>query len=73
MRLLAQLRPQYYNPYYRLLAPATIDAIAAFGNRTCGWTPNTDAELDLVLDLGVDAVITDRVGQLRAILARRRA
>jgi glycerophosphoryl diester phosphodiesterase len=72
VRLLAQLRPRYYNPYYRLLAPATIDAMAAFGIRTCCWTPNTDAELNLVLDLGVDAVMTDRVGPLRAILAGRR-
>jgi glycerophosphoryl diester phosphodiesterase len=71
VRLLAQLRPQYYNPYYRLLAPATVDAMAAFGIRTCCWTPNTDAELNLVLDLGVDAVMTDRVGPLRTILADR--
>jgi glycerophosphoryl diester phosphodiesterase len=71
VRLLAQLRPQYYNPYYRLLARATVDAMAAFGIRTCCWTPNTDAELNLVLDLGVDAVMTDRVGPLRTILADR--
>lgn len=73
VRLLAQLRPQYYNPYYRLLAPATVDAMATFGIRTCCWTPNSDAELALVLDLGVDAVMTDRVGPLRAILTRRHA
>jgi len=73
VRLLAQLRPQYYNPYYRLLAPATVDAMAAFGIRTCCWTPNTNAELTLVLDLGVDAVMTDRVAPLRTILASRRA
>lgn len=72
VRLLAQLRPQYYNPYYRLLAAATIDAMAAFGIRTCCWTPNTGAELNLVLDLGVDAVMTDRVGPLRSILTGRR-
>ena len=71
VRLLAQLRPQYYNPYYRLLAPANVDAMATFGIRTCCWTPNTDAELTLALDLGVDAVMTDRVGPLRTILADR--
>ncbi|MBB2925064.1 glycerophosphodiester phosphodiesterase [Cellulomonas cellasea] len=71
VRLLAQLRPQLYNPWFRLLAPATVDAMAAFGIRTCCWTPNTDAELRLVLDLGVDAVMTDRVGRLVEILDER--
>lgn len=71
VRLLAQVRPQYYNPYFMLLAPATVEAMAAFGIRTCCWTPNTDAELNLVLDLGVDAVMTDRVAPLRSILAGR--
>jgi glycerophosphoryl diester phosphodiesterase len=68
VRLLAQVRPQYYNPYVRLLARATVEAMAVFGIRTCCWTPNTDAELALALDLGVDAVMTDRVGRLRALI-----
>lgn len=71
VRLLAQLRPQLYNPWFRLLAPATVEAMAAFGIRTCCWTPNTDAELRLVLDLGVDAVMTDRVGRLVELLDER--
>lgn len=73
VRLLAQLRPQLYNPWFQLLAPATVEAMAYFGIRTCCWTPNTDAELTLVLDLGVDAVMTDRVGRLRELLDERGA
>lgn len=71
VRLLAQLRPQLYNPWFKLLAVATVEAMASFGIRTCCWTPNTDAELRLVLDLGVDAVMTDRVGRLVEILDER--
>ena len=68
IRLLAVLRPQFYNPYWRLLAPATVDALHAFGIGLCCWTPNEDADLQLVLDMGVDAVMTDRVGALRVLL-----
>jgi len=35
------------------------------------WTPNDDADLALVLDLGVDAVMTDRIGALTALLDAR--
>lgn len=73
VRLLAQVRPQYYNPYVKLLAVATVEAMATFGIRTCCWTPNTDAELTLALDLGVDAVMTDRVGRLRELIDGGRA
>lgn len=68
VRLLAQVRPQYYNPYWKLLAPATVETMHAFGIGICCWTPNEDADLRLVLDMGVDAVMTDRVGALRALL-----
>ena len=68
IRLLAAVRPQYYNPHWSLLSAATVHAMQAFGIRTCCWTPNDDAELRLVLDLGVDAVMTDRPDALRSIL-----
>lgn len=71
VRLLAALRPQYYNPYWKLLAPATVEAMRAMGIGVSCWTPNTEAELRLVLDMGVDAVMTDRVGELRTLVDAR--
>lgn len=68
VRLLAQVRPQYYNPHWKLLAPATVQAMRGFGIGLCCWTPNEEADLRLVLDMGVDAVMTDRVGALRTLL-----
>ncbi len=73
IRLLALLRPQAYNPYWRLLSRATVETMHAFGVAVCCWTPNDDADLRLVLDLGVDCVMTDRVAALRALLDDRRA
>ena len=35
MRLLTQHHPQYYNPYYAMLAPATGQTMAAFDIGTC--------------------------------------
>ena len=71
IRVLAAVRPQYYNPEWSLLSPSTVQAMRTFGIRTCCWTPNDDAELRLVLDLGVDAVMTDRPQALRSILDDR--
>ncbi len=73
IRLLATVRPQFYNPSWMLLSPGTVHAMRTFGIGLCCWTPNEDAELRLVLDLGVDAVMTDRPGRLRSILADRSA
>ncbi len=71
LHLLATVRPQYYNPHWIHLSPATVHALRTFGIGLSCWTPNTDAELSLVLDLGVDAVMTDRPRRLRDLLAER--
>lgn len=68
VRLLAALRPQYYNPWWRFLAPATIDAMRTFDVLTCCWTPNEDADIALVLAMGVHAVMTDRLDRLQALV-----
>jgi glycerophosphoryl diester phosphodiesterase len=36
------------------------------------WTPNTDADLEAMLDLGVDTLITDRLSAALALVARHR-
>jgi len=71
IRLLATVRPQYYNPHWQLLSPGTVHAMRTFGIGLCCWTPNEDADLDLVLGLGVDAVMTDRPERLRSLVEQR--
>jgi glycerophosphoryl diester phosphodiesterase len=39
------------------------------GHRIVVWTVNTEADLDYCLDLGVEAVITDRPDHVRGLLA----
>jgi len=69
--LLAAMRPQYYNPYWLTVSPAMIRTLHSLGIAVCCWTPNDDGDLALVLDLGVDAVMTDRVGALGTLLDAR--
>lgn len=59
LRMFALLRPQYFNPWWQTLSPLTVQTLHGFGIRVCCWTPNTAADLNLVYDLGVDAVMTD--------------
>ena len=71
LRVLAAMRPQYCNPHWPALSPALVHALHAFGIKVSCWTPNDDADLALVLDLGVDAVMTDRIGALATLLDAR--
>jgi glycerophosphoryl diester phosphodiesterase len=71
VRILDAMRPQLYNPQWRSLSPAMVAAMHTLGIRVCCWTPNDDAALALVLDLGVDAVMTDRIAALVALLDKR--
>jgi glycerophosphoryl diester phosphodiesterase len=71
IRVLATVRPQLYNPYWAVLSPSTVHAMRTFGIGLCCWTPNDDTDLELVLALGVDAVMTDRPARLRAMVDAR--
>ncbi len=35
------------------------------------WTVNQEAEMERLIDLGVDGIITDRPAMLKAVLSRR--
>ena len=59
LRMFALLRPQYFNPWWQMLSPLTVKTLHGFGINVCCWTPNTESDLNLVFDLGVDAVMTD--------------
>lgn len=71
LHVLTAMRPQFYNPSWPALSPALVRGLHAFGIKVSCWTPNDDADLALVLDLGVDAVMTDRTGALVALLDAR--
>ena len=62
--------PVYYGPL-RLLTPRFVRAARCVGVRVGVWTVNDPARMREVLDLGADAVMTDKPEELAKVLARR--
>lgn len=48
--------------------PDLVRRLKARGNEVYVWTVNSESDVDMMLDLGVDAIITDRPGEVREYL-----
>jgi glycerophosphoryl diester phosphodiesterase len=60
-----------WSPHFRSLDAATVRQAHDAGLAVWAWTVNGSAEMERVLDIGADAIITDRPDRLRAVLAAR--
>ena len=71
--LLDELGAEFFNPSGRVLAadPGFVDRMHARGTQVSVWTLDRREHMEGALDLGVDAVITNRVGELVSLLAER--
>jgi glycerophosphoryl diester phosphodiesterase len=56
-----------------IVTPETVAAAHALGLEVHVWTINDEAEMERLLDLGVDAIMTDFPARGAAVLARRRS
>jgi glycerophosphoryl diester phosphodiesterase len=74
-RLLEELDPEFYNPSGNVLGrdPGAVERMHARGTKVSVWTIDEPADMAFFLDLGVDAVITNRVAALVGLLAPERA
>ena len=68
--LLADLDVEYVNPSWELVEPHLVEAVHDRGLSVSTWTVDAPAEMARLLDLGVDAVITNRIASLVALLGR---
>jgi glycerophosphoryl diester phosphodiesterase len=66
--LLEELRPSYFNPQWELLDREVVELMHGRGLRVSCWTVDDEAAMAAVVALGVDAVITNRIGALVALL-----
>ena len=52
-------KPDIYSPAYQLVKQETVAACKAQGMKLVPWTVNTAAEVEQMVKLGVDGIITD--------------
>jgi glycerophosphoryl diester phosphodiesterase len=62
--LLDELGAEFLNPYRELVGPALVAEMHARGTGVSVWTVDEPAEMARLLELGADAVITNRIGEL---------
>ena len=67
--LLEELAVEYFNPPWELVDEATVEAMHDRGYKVSTWTVDDPQEMRRVVDCGVDAVITNRIRELVALLA----
>jgi len=71
--LLDELGAEFYNPSGNVLGrdPEAVERMHARGTRVSVWTIDERRDMELFRDLGVDAIITNRVATLVSVLGAR--
>jgi glycerophosphoryl diester phosphodiesterase len=70
-RLVAAAGCAVWSPLYRNAKPDDIAAAKALGLRVIPWTVNERADMERLIALGVDGLITDYPDRLRAVMAAK--
>ena len=64
-------KPEIISPHYSLLNTATVKELKSEGYRIIPWTVNSLGNLNEMIDLEVDAIITDYPDRLKSLLMSR--
>jgi glycerophosphoryl diester phosphodiesterase len=70
LALLRELGAQYWNPWFGLITADGVDAVHQAGLLVSTWTVDTSEDTASVLAAGVDAVVSNHIGELVAQLGR---
>jgi len=70
-RLVAAAGCATWSPLYRNARPDDVAAAKALGLKVIPWTVNERADMERLIALGVDGIITDYPDRLRAVMAAR--
>ena len=68
LRLLRELEAEYWNPMFGLVTPEGVAAVHAAGRQVSTWTVDDPRDMTRMVDAGVDAVVSNRVEELVALL-----
>ena len=60
-----------WSPAFRNLTPETLKEAKGLGLQVVPWTVNDKADMERLVDLGVDGLISDYPDRLRTVLAAR--
>lgn len=71
--LLRDRRPEFFNPYFRLLTAGIVDDMHAKGLQVSVWTVDHPADMAAAIAQGVDAIISNHIVRLTAIIEREAA
>jgi glycerophosphoryl diester phosphodiesterase len=69
-RELAEMGAAVWSPNQNLVSKPTLEQAHAAGLRVIPWTVNDPDEMESLIDLGVDGIITDRPDVLMSLLGR---
>lgn len=69
--LLAERRPEYFNPYFRLLTADVADRMHELGLKVSVWTVDHPGDMAAAIAQGADAIISNRIGELTTVIQQR--
>ncbi len=69
--LLEDLRPEFFNPRWDLLTPDALAKMHGDGIGVSTWTVDDRATMASLAQMGVDAIITNRIGLLVELLRQQ--
>ena len=70
-RMIKQAGGDIWSPYFRDLQPARLAEAQALGLRVIVWTVNDVPDMQKLIDLGVDGIISDYPDRLREVARQR--
>jgi glycerophosphoryl diester phosphodiesterase len=62
--LLLELGAEFWNPMFRLVTPEAVAAVHDLGLKVSTWTVDKPRHMTRVIDAGVDAIVSNRIGAL---------
>jgi len=67
--LLDELGAEYWNPTFRLVTPQRVADMHRLGYKVSTWTVDNRRHMARVIEAGVDAVVSNRIGDLVRLLS----
>jgi glycerophosphoryl diester phosphodiesterase len=67
--LLEELGAEFWNPMFRLVTPERVAEVHRLGRQVSTWTVDKARHMDRVIAAGVDAIVSNRISDLRRRLS----